>query len=74
MTGSRAGAEDQPQEAEAQARNLTQAARRALAEGARLDMVAEDLRQACRLLGEITGESVTADVLRRLFSAFCLGK
>lgn len=32
MTGSRAGAEDQPQEAEAQARNLTQAARRALAE------------------------------------------
>ena len=48
--------------------------RRGLAGGYRLDMAAEDLRGACRALGEITGESVDADLLTRLFATFCVGK
>ena len=50
------------------------AAREGLADGYRLDMAAEDLRGACRALGEITGESVDADLLTRLFATFCVGK
>jgi tRNA modification GTPase len=33
-----------------------------------------DLRQASETLGEITGETVTEDIINRIFSTFCIGK
>jgi tRNA modification GTPase len=46
----------------------------ALADGLPLDFVALDLRGALEALGEITGETATADLLDRIFAAFCIGK
>ena len=39
-----------------------------------LDLVAPLLREAVNLLGEITGEVSTADILEEMFSKFCVGK
>ena len=39
-----------------------------------LDLLAEDLRQAQRSLGEITGEFTPDDLLGEIFSKFCIGK
>jgi tRNA modification GTPase len=41
---------------------------------AAIELVAEDLRQAQRSLGEITGELTSDDLLGRIFSTFCIGK
>ena len=38
------------------------------------DCIATDLRSALIALGEITGKSVDADVVDRIFSRFCVGK
>lgn len=38
------------------------------------ELLAEDLRQAQHLLGEITGEFTTDDLLGKIFSSFCIGK
>ncbi|CAL7960604.1 5-carboxymethylaminomethyluridine-tRNA synthase GTPase subunit [Gammaproteobacteria bacterium] len=38
------------------------------------ELVAEDLVQAQRSLGEITGEFTADDLLEKIFSEFCLGK
>ena len=38
------------------------------------ELVAEDLRLAHRLLGEITGAFSTEDLLGEIFSSFCIGK
>ena len=38
------------------------------------ELVAEELRQAQRCLGEITGEFTTDDLLGEIFSNFCIGK
>lgn len=45
-----------------------------LAEGAPLDLVAEDVRQALAALDEVTGRTTPEDVLDRIFARFCLGK
>lgn len=38
------------------------------------DLAAEELRQAQRALGEITGEVSSEDLLGRIFASFCIGK
>ena len=38
------------------------------------ELLAEELRQAQRVLGEITGEVSSDDLLGRIFSSFCIGK
>lgn len=39
-----------------------------------LDFVAVDLRDTLEALGEITGETATADLLDQIFAEFCIGK
>ena len=46
----------------------------ALDSGIPVDVLSLDLEAAARVLGEITGESVTVEVLDRIFSKFCVGK
>jgi tRNA modification GTPase len=46
----------------------------ALGRGTPLDFVALDLRGALDALGEITGQTATADLLDRIFAEFCIGK
>ncbi|MBR9827067.1 MAG: tRNA uridine-5-carboxymethylaminomethyl(34) synthesis GTPase MnmE [Oceanospirillales bacterium] len=38
------------------------------------ELLAEDLRQAQQVLGEITGQFSSDDLLGRIFSSFCIGK
>ncbi|HLZ24036.1 MAG TPA: tRNA uridine-5-carboxymethylaminomethyl(34) synthesis GTPase MnmE [Ktedonobacterales bacterium] len=50
------------------------AAANTLAAALPLDFVSIDLRAALDVLGEITGETATADLLDRIFAEFCIGK
>jgi tRNA modification GTPase len=45
-----------------------------LRRGLPLDVVAVDLREALDRLGEITGQVTSEEVLREMFSRFCVGK
>ncbi len=56
------------------AREHVAAAARAHAEGWPDDCIAIDLRAAAAALGEITGETVSEDLVVRIFSSFCVGK
>lgn len=49
-------------------------ARSMVARGEALDFAESDLRSAWMALGEITGESVSDDIVEEIFSRFCLGK
>jgi tRNA modification GTPase len=42
--------------------------------GAPGEIVALELREAMTALGEVTGQSVSEDLLERIFSRFCVGK
>jgi len=46
----------------------------AIRAGLTQDFLAVDLQNAYRYLGEITGESVSEDIIHNIFSRFCLGK
>ncbi|MBI4318820.1 MAG: tRNA uridine-5-carboxymethylaminomethyl(34) synthesis GTPase MnmE [Chloroflexi bacterium] len=50
------------------------AARDSLAQNLPADFVCIDLTAAASALGEITGETVTEDLLETIFSQFCIGK
>jgi len=50
------------------------ASQSALAQGLPLDFVSIDLDAAYTALGEVTGETASADLLERIFSEFCIGK
>lgn len=43
-------------------------------EGATLDLLAVGLEEVLEILGELTGENLTDEVLDRIFSDFCVGK
>lgn len=47
---------------------------RTLRKGLSEEFVASDVRAALSALGEIVGETVTEDILDRIFSRFCIGK
>jgi len=51
-----------------------QASLATLEQGLPLDFVSIDLRAAYDVLGEVTGEAVSEDLLDRIFSEFCIGK
>lgn len=42
--------------------------------GMPLDCITIDIKNAAEYLGQITGESVTEDVMKQIFSRFCIGK
>ncbi|MBO4570976.1 MAG: tRNA uridine-5-carboxymethylaminomethyl(34) synthesis GTPase MnmE [Bacteroidales bacterium] len=48
--------------------------RKGLDSGIPGDLLAEDLREALRHLGTITGEITTDDILKEIFGNFCIGK
>jgi tRNA modification GTPase len=58
----------------ARARHHVDEAERQLREQRAGELVAEELREAHRALGEITGEFTPDDLLGRIFSSFCIGK
>lgn len=62
------------QDALRRASDALAAAAGAIASGLPLDLVAIDLREALSALGEITGETASADLLDRIFAEFCIGK
>jgi tRNA modification GTPase len=51
-----------------------QRAESTLGSGAPHDLAAVDLQAAIRTLGEVTGETATADMIERVFREFCIGK
>jgi tRNA modification GTPase len=56
------------------ARAHVETAHRLLTERQAGELVAEELRDGHRALGEITGEVSSDDLLGRIFSSFCIGK
>lgn len=58
----------------AAARSHVSLALDALAEDAPLEVTAAEIRSAVVSLGEITGATITEEVLNRIFSRFCIGK
>lgn len=57
-----------------EAREATGRAEELAGRGEALELVDMELREAYGLLGEITGETVTEDILDQVFARFCLGK
>lgn len=51
-----------------------ESARETIKNNVGIDFVSVDLQAALELCGELTGESVTEDVINEIFSKFCIGK
>jgi len=61
-------------EALGRARAALERSRAAAGDGAPGEIVAIELREALRAVGEVTGRHVDSDLLDRIFSRFCVGK
>jgi len=57
-----------------QALGHVEAAATALVEGTPEDLVAIDVSEAATLLGQVTGETASEELLETIFSAYCIGK
>lgn len=57
-----------------QAREELQNALQSVENGIPVDMLSIDIRNAIQHLGEITGETVSEEVIKGIFAKFCLGK
>ena len=57
-----------------QALDHTQATIAAQQHGLSPDLVSIDVHEAVEALGQITGQTVTEDLLDTIFSKFCIGK
>ena len=55
-------------------RDMLSKARDSILQGLSPEFPAFDIRQALERLGEIAGETVTEEVLEKIFSTFCIGK
>ena len=62
------------QELVAQAKKELENALQSVNQGIPLDMLSIDITNAIQHLGEITGESVSEEVIKGIFAKFCLGK
>lgn len=56
------------------ARKYLMDALKTLESGFEIDMASMDIKEALNSLGELTGDTVTEDILNRIFSKFCVGK
>jgi len=76
VTASEAPAVTNPRHKEALARALTHVhdAQGAYRSGVLPDLVSIDLSAAVRMLGEITGQTASEDLVDRIFGNFCVGK
>lgn len=61
-------------EALSQANEALDSALAAMQHGLPSDLLSEDIRQVIYLLGTITGEITSDDILQNIFSHFCIGK
>lgn len=61
-------------EALSQANEALDSALSAMQNGLPSDLLSEDIRQVIYLLGTITGEITSDDILKNIFSHFCIGK
>lgn len=56
------------------AEDSLKAARKILESGEAMDFAEIDIREAYEVLGEITGDTVSEDIIDEVFARFCLGK
>ena len=56
------------------AKNGLKQAKITINEGLPIDMISINIKTAIESLGEILGESVSEDVLNKIFEKFCVGK
>ncbi|MFY9218459.1 MAG: tRNA uridine-5-carboxymethylaminomethyl(34) synthesis GTPase MnmE, partial [Tepidanaerobacteraceae bacterium] len=56
------------------ARDFLDSALNAINDFVPIEMVELDIRDAWRKLGEITGDTVTEDIITTVFQKFCIGK
>ena len=56
------------------AKNNLLEARQTIANNLPIDIISGNLKEILEELGKITGETVTEDVIKEIFSKFCLGK
>jgi tRNA modification GTPase len=61
-------------EALSQANEALDSALSAMQNGLPSDLLSEDIRQVIHLLGTITGDITSDDILQNIFSHFCIGK